>query len=204
MPGTATVDNTPGSKSIVLLRLAIVSGLVVTVLGGGAVWRAVDRLDEAWARYVVVQGEMQDLRAILGARLDEAGGQTGLDLGTPTTDEALQDQFDELFEWAEVEATDIEDVVDARESDVLDSAGSDGVADEQLITGLDSALRDLDREVVRPVSNAAHDERDTARATVVVVFVLSAALWGAVALFARRATRRNPTSAPRLRAGAVS
>jgi hypothetical protein len=70
-----------------LHRAVLVSTVVVGALGGMAVWRTVDRLDEEWARHAVVRGEMADVEAVIRARLDETVGLTGLD-SRPAADDA--------------------------------------------------------------------------------------------------------------------
>ena len=170
----------------VLRQAALASTLLVGVLGGVAVWRAVDRLDDAWGRHAVVQGEMADLKAVIGARLNEAVGVVGLDSGSPTDDPELQAQLDEVFEWAGTRDAALGEDVIAREAELVDAAEASGAVDERLLSRLESTLRELDREVTRPTSEAAQAAHDDARYTVVVVVVLSAGLGGAAAWLGRR------------------
>lgn len=80
-----------------------------------------------------------------------------------------------------------------RAVDRLDAAEASGAVDERLLSRLESTLRELDREVTRPTSEAAQAAHDDARYTVVVVVVLSAGLGGAAAWLGRRL---RPQEAP--------
>jgi hypothetical protein len=169
-----------------LHRAAPAAVLVVGALGGMAVWRAVDRLDEEWARHAVVQGEMADLETVIGARLDEAVGMTGLDSGAPTGDTELRAQLDDLLAWVGV-ADDgyLADEVTSREAELIEDAEASGAVDERLLYRLESALRELERAKVRPAASDAHAAHDTARLTVVVVLVLAAGLGGSAVWLGR-------------------
>jgi hypothetical protein len=167
-------------------RAVLVAVLIVGVVGGMAVWRAVDRLDEEWARHAVVQGEMADLEAVIRARLDETVGMTGLDSGAPTGDTELQAQIDDLLAWAGVaDHGDLTDHVTSREAELVEATEARGAVDERLLSRLDSALRELERATVRPAADDAHAAHDSARRTVVVVLVLTAGLGGAAAWLGR-------------------
>lgn len=160
------------------LRRAIVALAVVgAVVGAVAVWRAVDRLDDRWARHAVVQGEMADVRSVVGARLDEAAGVAGLDSSFPTADTDLQAQIDDLLAWAEVSDDDgLTDVVVTREADLVEATTAGGSVDERLLVPLEGALRDLDRATVRATADAARAAGDTARRTLLVALAVPAAL----------------------------
>ena len=169
----------------VLHQAALASALLVGVLGGVAVWRAVDRLDDAWGRHAVVQGEMADLEAVIGARLNEAVGVVGLDSGFPTDDLELQAQLDDVFDGAGTSDAALGEEVITREAELVDAAEANGAVDERLLFRLESTLRELDRQVTRPTGDAAQAAHDASRRTVVVVVVLSAGLGGAAAWFGR-------------------
>jgi hypothetical protein len=166
----------------VLQRGIVGLALLATVVGGAFILRAVDRLDEAWARDVVVHGEMADLEAIVRARLDEASGGAGIDGRSRTSDADLRAQLDELISWADADAADLVEVVLAREGELREDVEATGEVDERLLVGVHSALRELDREVVRPVGERARAEHDTARRTVIGVLLALSVLWVA-ALF---------------------
>jgi hypothetical protein len=167
--------------------------LLATVVAGVFVLGAVDRLDEAWARDVVVHGEMADLEAIVRARLDEASGGAGIDGRSPTSDADLRAQLDELIRWADADAADLVEVVLARESELREDVAATGEVDERLLVGVDRALRELDREVVRPVGERARAEHDTARRTVIGVLLALSVLWiAALCLIGRLGDGRWP------------
>lgn len=169
------------------LRRAVVAAAVVgAVVGAVAVWVAVDRLDDRWARHAVVQGEMADVRSIIGARLDEAVGVSGLDTSFPTGDTDLQAQIDDLLTWAEVSDDDgLTDVVLTREADLVEATTASGSLDERLLVPLETALRELDRATVRPTADAAQAAGDTARRTLLIALAVPAAL-AALALWLGR------------------
>jgi hypothetical protein len=183
------VGPSPGDRAEsleVVRRVVLVCCLLAGVLGGMAVWRAVDRLDEAWARHAVVRGEMADVEGIIDARLDAAVGVVGLDSGFPTGDDDLEAQLDDLFEWAEVQPDGLRDDVTSRERELTEVAEANGAVDERRLVRLESALRELDRQVVRPTADAAQAAHQTARRTVLVVAASLAGLLGAAAWLGRR------------------
>jgi hypothetical protein len=184
-----------------LHRAVLVSTLVVGALGGMAVWRAVDRLDEEWARHAVVQGEMADVEAVIRARLDETVGVTGLDSAFPTDDTELQTKLDDLRAWAGLADDDgLADEVTRRDAELIEAAEASGAVDERLLYRLESALRELDRATVRPAAADAHTARDSARRTVVVVLVLAAGVGCAVTWLGRiRRTQDSPVTEERAR-----
>lgn len=99
-------------------------------------WGAVDRLDDRWARHAVVQGEVADVRSVIGARLAEAVGVSGLDASFPTGETDLQAQIDDLLTWAEVSDDDgLTDLVITREADLVE-AGHEAGCNEQEEAGL--------------------------------------------------------------------
>jgi hypothetical protein len=174
--------------------MVVACGLLVVAAGGVAIWRSVDRLDEAWARHTVVQGEMTDLEAMIGARLDEAVGVVGLDSSAPTSDADLQAQLGDLFDWAGVHDDGLGDEVMALERELFEAAEASGTVDERRLARLESALRDLDRRTVQPTNDAARAAHDTARRTIAVVLVLLAGSLGAAAWLhrIRRPTGTSP------------
>lgn len=175
-----------GTERLALLRrVVLVCGLLAGALGGMAVWRAVGRLDEAWVRHAVVRGDRADLKAIIGARLDEAVGVVGLDSGFPTGGTDLAAQLDELLDRAEVRDDGLRDEITAREQELVDGVEASGAVDERRLVRLESALRELDRRVLRPTADAVQAAHHTARRTVIVVLVLLAGLSGAAAWLGR-------------------
>jgi hypothetical protein len=160
------------------LRRAVMASAVVTaVVGTLAVWGAVDRLGDRWARHAVVQGEMADVRSVIGARLDEAVGVAGLDASFPTGDTDLQAQIDEVLTWAEVSDDDgLTNVVITPEADLVEATTASGSVDERLLVPLEIALRELDRATVRPTADAAQAAGDTARRTLLIALAVPAAL----------------------------
>jgi hypothetical protein len=176
-----------------LRRVVLALAVITAALGGVAVWRAIDRLDDEWARHAVVQGEMADLERVIGARLDDAVGVAGLDSGALTDDTDLQAQLDDLVAWAQVtDEGDLVEEVTTREAELIEATRASGAVDERLLFGLESALRELDGMTVRPAADAAHAAHDTARRTLVIVVVLSGGLGCAAAWLGRILRRRNP------------
>jgi hypothetical protein len=174
-------------------RVVLVAILVIGVLGGVAVWGAVDRLDEAWARHAVVQGEMADLEAVIGARLDETVGVTGLNSGWSTDDTEVRAQLDDLLAWAGVaDGGDLGEEVTGSEAELIEAAEVSGAVDERLLYRLESALRELDGATVRPAADDAQAAHDSARRTVVVVLVPVAGLGCAAAWLGRIHRTQNP------------
>jgi hypothetical protein len=194
---------TAAGRLAALRRVVLALAVITAALGGVAVWRAIDRLDDEWARHAVVQGEMADLERVIGARLDEAVGVAGLSSGAPTNDTELQAQLDDLVTWAGVtDEGDLRDEVTTREAELTEATRASGAVDERLLFGLESALRELDRTTVRRAVDAAHAAHDTARRTLVIVVVLSAGLgcaatWVGHILRTRYPPAGNETTRPR-------
>lgn len=168
-------------------------GLLVSVVGGFFVWRAVDAQDQDWKDHAASVREFSDLQSMLGARLEEATGNAGIDARFPSDDEALQAQLDGLVARApdRGDAELLAEAIQATEKEVRSDAEADGAADERLLTDLDRDLRELERAVIRPLGDEARGSADSARNTALVVIALSIALWLAVGVLLRRGIQPN-------------
>ena len=168
-------------------------GLLVALVGGFFVWRAVDRQDQAWTDYAASLREFSDLQSMLGSRLEESTGNAAIDARFPSGDENLQEQLDGLVARASdrQDAELLAQAIRDSEREVRADAAEDGAADERLLSDLDGDLRELERVAVRPLGEDARSSADVARRTAVVVVAASIVLWVAVGFPLRRGIQPN-------------